>query len=543
MDRIAILLDLRRPGQRSHPVQLSPLHFSLGRKIVHAGSWVRVSTLLLKATEVGAYIHIELRKEAVLTSYLTRGISALQNIQMQSEAMQHHFGRLAHLYDELRSPTELVTPLIEALIGVGDRRGRRVLDVGCGMGRTLTTLTLHCAVQGWGIDVSAEMLEVARAQVPEHACTPAAGHSRRPPVPRLLLRASLYDDGRALAQLSRCLHRHLARAATRWPHDDHDPRPGCLRECVDFPVLPIVHRDRAGPISHQRDHCRRGDKCRFHQDLEETLADAFDLEIELKRKELADLLDRALALLPPETRTALIEQYIEESPLAEIAASLGISLGTAAKRLQRGKLAFRRILTTVLKGDLAPYLITKTGDGWEETPLWCSLCGQQRLSARTTPENRLQLNCLRCHASSSFPLFQRKLAPETKSHHRALAQILSWIEHRYRPSLAVAVCTRSSPPAGLLPNVPVNPVGKSFLSFAGTGCSATVLARAEKDTAAARTSRRGRGTPCHRDRVRECEQSGDHRCRSGAGHLRDSPHCGGSLTCVRSRKSVKGSNR
>jgi hypothetical protein len=61
--------------------------------------------------------------------------------------------------------------------------------------------------------------------------------------------------------------------------------------------------------------------------------------------------------------------------------------------------------------------------------------------------------------------------------------------------------SRSSPPAGLLPNVPVLPVGKSFLSFAGTGCSATVLARAEKDTAAARTSRRGRGTPCHRDRV------------------------------------------
>lgn len=35
-------------------------------------------------------------------------------------------------------------------------------------GRTLTALTLHYAVQGWGVDVSAEMLEVARAQVPEH---------------------------------------------------------------------------------------------------------------------------------------------------------------------------------------------------------------------------------------------------------------------------------------------------------------------------------------------------------------------------------------
>ncbi len=180
----------------------------------------------------------------------------------------------------------------------------------------------------------------------------------------------------------------------------------------------------------------RGDSENPMEDLEETLADAFDLEIELERKELADLLDRALALLPPETRTVLVERYIEESPLTEIAASRGIPLGTAAKRLQRGKLAFRRILTTDLRGDLAPYLITKMGDGWEETPLWCSLCGQQRLSARTTPENGLQLTCLRGHASSSFPLFQRGLAPETKSHRRALAQILSWIEQRYYPSLA-----------------------------------------------------------------------------------------------------------
>src|SRR5260370_16321242 len=93
----------------------------------------------------------------------------------------------------------------------------------------------------------------------------------------------------------------------------------------------------------------RGDSENPMEDLEETLADAFDLEIELERKELADLLDRALALLPPETRTVLVERYIAEAPLTEIAASRGIPLGTAAKRLQRGKLAFRRILTTDLR--------------------------------------------------------------------------------------------------------------------------------------------------------------------------------------------------
>jgi RNA polymerase sigma factor (sigma-70 family) len=189
--------------------------------------------------------------------------------------------------------------------------------------------------------------------------------------------------------------------------------------------------------------CRR-DAEHPMEDLEETLADAFDLEIELERKELADLLDRALAQLPPATRTILIERYIAESPLAEIAASLRIPVGTAAKRLQRGKLAFRRILTTDLKEDLAPYLITKTGDGWEETPLWCFLCGASRLSARTTPENERQFTCLHCHAASRVPLFQRKLAQETRSHRRALSQILTWIEQRYRPYLA----TRQIPCAG-----------------------------------------------------------------------------------------------
>lgn len=172
------------------------------------------------------------------------------------------------------------------------------------------------------------------------------------------------------------------------------------------------------------------------EDLEETLPDTFDLEIDLERKELADLLDRALALLSPETRTVLIERYIKELPLGEIAASLGIPLETLAKRLQRGKLAFRRILTTDLKEDFASHLITKVGDGWEDTPLWCCLCGQRRLSARTTPESRWQLNCPHCQASSGYPLFQTKPSRETKSHRRALTQMLLWIERCYRSSLA-----------------------------------------------------------------------------------------------------------
>jgi DNA-directed RNA polymerase specialized sigma24 family protein len=55
---------------------------------------------------------------------------------------------------------------------------------------------------------------------------------------------------------------------------------------------------------------------------EEAFADRLNVEVELERKELIALLDRAMSALPPETRTALVKHYVEESPLAEIAAHL-----------------------------------------------------------------------------------------------------------------------------------------------------------------------------------------------------------------------------
>src|SRR5579871_4248911 len=58
--------------------------------------------------------------------------------------------------------------------------------------------------------------------------------------------------------------------------------------------------------------------------LDEWLADPETLEVELERRELAALLDRAMALLPAETREALLAHYLEERPLAEIGERLGV---------------------------------------------------------------------------------------------------------------------------------------------------------------------------------------------------------------------------
>jgi SAM-dependent methyltransferase len=77
------------------------------------------------------------------------------------------FGRLAPRYDELRPADANWWELFALLVSEGDLRGRRVLDVGCGTGRLAAALAERESCKVWGVDPSAEMLEVARARVPE----------------------------------------------------------------------------------------------------------------------------------------------------------------------------------------------------------------------------------------------------------------------------------------------------------------------------------------------------------------------------------------
>ena len=133
-------------------------------------------------------------------------------------------------------------------------------------------------------------------------------------------------------------------------------------------------------------------------DLDDLLTDELDVEIELERQELIELLDRALALLPAETRAILVKRYVEESPLAVVAAELGMNVSAVAMRLQRGKLALRRVLTSELRQEIAPYAFPSSSAGtWEQTPLWCHLCGQHRLlGIRNPDEGKLLLKCPGC---------------------------------------------------------------------------------------------------------------------------------------------------
>ena len=121
----------------------------------------------------------------------------------------------------------------------------------------------------------------------------------------------------------------------------------------------------------------------------------FDVEAELERYELAELLDRAMGQLPEETRHVLVERFVAEMPIGELAGRLGLSQGAVRMRPQRGKLALREVLTTTCKDDALAYgLIREAEAGWQATRIWCPHCGAVRLRGRfCEPGRRLELAC------------------------------------------------------------------------------------------------------------------------------------------------------
>jgi SAM-dependent methyltransferase len=76
------------------------------------------------------------------------------------------FDRLAASYDRLRPQDGAWWQRFDALVGVLALRGGRVLDVGCGTGALAAALAERAHARVWGVDASAEMLEVARTRVP-----------------------------------------------------------------------------------------------------------------------------------------------------------------------------------------------------------------------------------------------------------------------------------------------------------------------------------------------------------------------------------------
>ncbi len=174
--------------------------------------------------------------------------------------------------------------------------------------------------------------------------------------------------------------------------------------------------------------------------VDELRADDIDLEVDLERSELLELLDRALALLPPDTRAALVQRYVHESPYADVAACLGLSEEAAKKRVERGRVALKGVLATDLyQGALSYGLIAPHGegpDGWQETRLWCPGCGRRKLEGLLRPdEGELYLRCLACTLPYTHYYIASRLGDRLRglrTYKPAVSRVLGVIDDLFR---------------------------------------------------------------------------------------------------------------
>lgn len=193
--------------------------------------------------------------------------------------------------------------------------------------------------------------------------------------------------------------------------------------------------------------------------LADRLISKYTVDADLEHAERMDLLERALHLLPRETRDALVARYLAELPLREIALRYGLSEGALSVRLHRGRQALHQVLATTLREDATAYgLIEHAAESWQETRIWCPMCGQTRLQGQLggTPVC-LRLRCTRCRgANASFidhVSFQHIL-DGLKTFKSALNRVMVWADPYYHHGTATGavICVRCNHPAPLLVN-------------------------------------------------------------------------------------------
>ena len=130
---------------------------------------------------------------------------------MRDGAYGTHFDSLAAEYDRLRG--EGARSGLATVVRLGDLAGRRVLDVGCGTGRTAAALAAEHGAAVTAMDASPRMVAVARARVPEGVAVVEGRAEALPFAHAAFERATmeevvhLVDRDRALPELARVLER------------------------------------------------------------------------------------------------------------------------------------------------------------------------------------------------------------------------------------------------------------------------------------------------------------------------------------------------
>jgi RNA polymerase sigma-70 factor (ECF subfamily) len=172
----------------------------------------------------------------------------------------------------------------------------------------------------------------------------------------------------------------------------------------------------------------------------------------LEKEELAELLDRALGLLPPDTRAALVARYVEELDLREIAGRLSTSTEAVSMRLVRGRARIRELLEGELAEEpLAQLWLSRHGSAWRATRLPCPTCGSRAMSMRRDERAAVvELRCERCEpgrVAAAWRLDNPQLRPhltEVRRPSAVVARMAQW-SHGWWPtaiSAGHAACTR-----------------------------------------------------------------------------------------------------
>lgn len=186
------------------------------------------------------------------------------------------------------------------------------------------------------------------------------------------------------------------------------------------------------------------------------VAEDVDVEVDLERAELAELLDRALSLLPPDTREVLVHRYVHDSPHAEIGRRFGLSEDAVSMRLSRGKVLLRRVLSAELRDEAAAYgLLLAPDEDWRPTRIWCADCGKQRLVARReSAPGALSFRCPGCSSSApgrafslSNPVFADLLGDVVRPT-AILARAAEWVRGYFAGGTEAGprACTRCGRP-------------------------------------------------------------------------------------------------
>lgn len=185
--------------------------------------------------------------------------------------------------------------------------------------------------------------------------------------------------------------------------------------------------------------------------------------------ERMELLERALRLLPRETRDILVARYLSEESPHEIALRYGLSEPTLSVRLHRGRQALQQILATTLREDAIAYgLIPDATEAWQETRIWCPICGEARLHGQLggTPV-RLQLRCMRC-ADAQEPFVDhvsyQGLLDGIKAFKPALNRVMVWGDPYYHQGVlsGEVLCQRCGRLAPLVANRRSDPCPAMF---------------------------------------------------------------------------------